>query len=253
MSLQIATSGAGPPLALVHGWGLGRGVWQGVLPALEARFTVHRVSLPGYDGTADSAGDFGALAGMLADALPADAGLCGWSLGGMLALAAAAARPGRFSRLVLVAATPRFLQADDWPAAQPAGDHEAFARAVAAAPAAALARFVNLFNRGDARSRDVIRALAPLRAAGPPPACVLARGLAWLRDVDLRGVVPRVGTPTLVVHGEADPLMPVAVGEWLTRTLPAARLERVAGAAHAPFLSDPARFVTAVTGFCAPP
>lgn len=253
MSLQVVTSGAGPDLALVHGWGLGRGVWQGVLPALEARFTVHRVSLPGYDGSAAAVGDFSAVAAALADAVPAGARLCGWSLGGMLVLAAAASHPGRFARLVLVAATPRFVQAEDWPAAQAAGDHDAFALAVAAAPAAALARFVTLCNRGDARSREIVRALAPLLAGRLPPAGVLAEGLAWLRDVDLRGVVPGIGTPTLVVHGAADPLMPVAVGEWLARTLPDARLERVAGAAHAPFLSDSARFAAAVTGFCTPP
>lgn len=252
MSLQIATSGAGPDLALVHGWGLGCGVWAEVLPALESRYTVHRVSLPGYDGSAADARDFTTTTAALADALPVGGALCGWSLGGMLALAAAALRPGRFRRLVLVAATPRFVQADDWQAAQTADAHDAFTRAVMDAQAAALARFVTLFNRGDVRAREISRGLAPLLAADVPAVNVLEQGLAWLRDVDMRGAVPGIGTPALVVHGTADPLMPCAVGEWLARTLPNGRLERIAGAAHAPFLSDPARFVAAVTGFCTP-
>ena len=58
MSLRVETSGAGPDLVLLHGWGLGAGAWDCVLPALAERFRVHRVSLPGYDGTPDDGGDF---------------------------------------------------------------------------------------------------------------------------------------------------------------------------------------------------
>ena len=50
MSLQISSCGNGPDLALVHGWGLGAGVWSGVADALAAHCRVHLVSLPGYAG-----------------------------------------------------------------------------------------------------------------------------------------------------------------------------------------------------------
>lgn len=256
MSLQVEHFGSGPDLALLHGWGLGAGAWNDVAGRLGERFRVHRVSLPGYDGSADDGRDFAQTALAVADALPAGSTLCAWSLGGMLALAAAAARPGHFARLVLVGTTPKFVQADDWPCAQVAENHATFTRAVAKAPAATLTRFVMLFNQGDDKARAVVRALTPLlvdrdSAAGLPPAPVLAKGLDWLRDADLRAAVPGIATPALVVHGDSDPLMPFAAGEWLAAQLPDARLERFPGSAHAPFLADPEHFVRALTDFCA--
>ncbi|MBI2305813.1 MAG: alpha/beta fold hydrolase [Rhodocyclales bacterium] len=254
MTLAVSTLGAaGPDLALLHGWGLGAGAWDGVAGLLAERFRVHRVSLPGYDGSADDGADFAHTAAAVTAALPAGTTLCGWSLGGMLALAAAAARPGHFARLVLVGTTPKFVQAEGWACAQEPENHATFTRAVAQNAAATLTRFVMLFNQGDDKARAVSRALTTLlvdNAAGLPPAPVLAKGLDWLRDVDLRATVPGVTTPTLVVHGGHDPLMPIAAGEWLAATLPDARLERFAGSAHAPFLADPAHFARALAGFC---
>lgn len=252
MTIVVSTTGAGPDLALLHGWGLGAGVWNGVAERLAGAFRVHRVSLPGYDGSDDDGGDFAQTAVAVANALPAGATLCGWSLGGMLALAAAAAQPGHFARLALVGSTPKFVQADGWPCAQPPANHAAFTRAVADAAEAALTRFVMLFNQGDDKARTVVRALMPL-LTGLPPAPVLAKGLAWLRDVDLRPTAPAIATPTLVMHGDNDPLMPVAAGEWLAANLPDARLERFAGSAHAPFLADPEHFVRALGDFCHEP
>lgn len=255
MSLHIVGSGNpdDPDLALLHGWGLGAGVWNEAAERLGERFRVHRVSLPGYDGSEDDGGDFASTAAALAAALPAGTTLCGWSLGGILALAAAAARPGHFARLVLVGSTPKFVQAADWPCAQPPANHAVFSRAVLKAAEATLTRFVMLFNQGDDKARAVVRALAPLVAAGLPPTPVLAKGLDWLRDVDLRAEVPGINVPTLVVHGENDPLMPLDAGKWLAANLPRARLECLAGCAHAPFLADPARFVQALTAFCHEP
>ena len=82
---------------------------------------------------------------------------------------------------------------------------------------------------------------------------MLAKGLDWLRDADLRAAVPGIVTPALIVHGDCDPLMPVAAGEWLAAQLPEARLERFAGSAHAPFLADPAHFARALGDFCGAP
>lgn len=251
MSLRVETSGAGPDLVLLHGWGLGAGAWDCVLPALAERFRVHRVSLPGYDGTPDDGGDFRQIATAIAATIPAGAMLCGWSLGGMLGIAAAATnRNAGPARLVLVGTTMRFVQDGEWTAAQTPASHDAFSAAVAADPATALRRFVMLFNQGDQRVRDVVRTLTRSLPGVPASTPVLLRGLDWLRDADLRSLLPKLTLPTLVLHGECDPLMPLAAGECLATTLPNARLEVYAGCAHAPFVSDPARFVARLAEFC---
>jgi pimeloyl-ACP methyl ester carboxylesterase len=44
--------------------------------------------------------------------------------------------------------------------------------------------------------------------------------------------LPRIGAPTLVIHGEADPLIPVAAAHDLARRIPGARLETIPGWGH---------------------
>lgn len=56
--------------------------------------------------------------------------------------------------------------------------------------------------------------------------------LAILADGSRVERLGRIEAPTLVIHGEADPLIPVAAAEDLVRRIPGARLERIARMAH---------------------
>lgn len=232
-----------PRLLFIPGWCLGRGPWLPTAAALGG--TV--IDLPGY-GSAPLVEDFDAAARALADNLAPGSILCGWSLGAMLALAAAAEAPDRVARLVLVGATASFVQREGWSHAMPPAVLAEFTAAVAADIEAMLPRFVGNFNRGDARAKAVSRELLA-GADARPPAATLATGLAWLRDVDLRPLAPAVATPTLIVHGAHDPLMPLPAAQALAALLPAARLEIFTDSAHAPFASDPAGFSARLAAF----
>jgi len=234
---------------LVAGWGFDSRAWQPVAERLAGDFRI------GYD----------------LDAVPAGAIVCGWSLGALRVLKKCEAlphpsrcsgpplrgvlRPSGWSavatRHILVAATPRFVQAPDWPCAQPPELLESFAAAVAADPQAALKRFAALMNQGDDHARDLTRRMHELLRERIADAATLAAGLAELRDTDLRKSVTATRHPTLLIHGERDPLMPLAAAEWLAAQLPDARLDVFAGAAHAPFLADPDRFARLVREFAA--
>jgi pimeloyl-ACP methyl ester esterase len=254
VNVQVTATGSGPDVALLHGWGLGSGVWETIAEALATTCRVHRVSLAGYDGQPADDLDFTATAAALADQLPAECTLCGWSLGGMLALSAAAQRPQRIGRLVLVSTTPHFVQEADWPHAQPPALLDTFRNAVAGDAKTTLTRFVMLFNQGDETdqggARAITRRLNPLLAGPLPDTQTLLRGLDWLGSADLRNALARIAQPTLVIHGDNDPLMPIAAATALAAALPNARLQQFAGAAHAPFIADPAAFVATVTAFC---
>lgn len=45
-------------------------------------------------------------------------------------------------------------------------------------------------------------------------------------------LLKRIAVPTLVIHGEADPLVPVAAGRELGKNIPGARLEIIPGMGH---------------------
>jgi proline iminopeptidase len=48
------------------------------------------------------------------------------------------------------------------------------------------------------------------------------------RAADLR----RVQVPTLVIHGDADPLIPIECGRDIARAIPSARMESIEGMGH---------------------
>ena len=231
------------PLVFLPGWCLGRGPLNAAIDALQGTI----FDLPGY-GEAPLITDFDAAVADLAARLQPGKTLAGWSLGAQLALAVAARAPEKIGKLLLVAGTASFVQRDGWPNAMPPEMLADFAANVAADVEAMLPRFVGGFNRGDARAKDVTRQL--LELADPrPPAATLATGLGWLRDVDLRPLAPLVKAPTLLFHGAADMLMPLAAAEALGALIPGARLEVLAGCAHAPFISRPDEFLARLQAF----
>lgn len=232
-----------PTLFFLPGWALGRGPLTTAVNALNGQF----VDLPGYRDT-PLINDFDRAVADIAARLPDGATLAGWSIGAQLALAIAARHPDKVGKLLLVAGTASFVQRDGWPHAMAPATLAEFAGAIRADAAGMLPRFVGGFNRGDAQAKEVTREI--LELADPlPSAEVLDGGLNWLRDVDLRPDAPQVRATTLLIHGEADPLMPPAAAQMLASLIPGAQLEVLAACAHAPFLSHADNFLAVARRF----
>ncbi len=178
--------------------------------------------------------------------------VCGWSLGGQVALRWAQREPQKIERLILVASTPRFVQAEDWPHALSVEILEGFADSLQRSYQQTLKRFLSLQMRGSDNERETLAHLRDvLFSRGEPDLSALQFGLDTLRDTDLRRALPEVMLPTLVIAGERDTLMPHGAAEYLASQLPNGRLVTIKGAAHAPFLSHPEMFVEQVKGFLA--
>lgn len=249
MTLAIHTNGDGPNLTLVHGWGLGSGALHNLAQALGEHFTVNRVDLPGYgDSPLVESQTLDIVADMLAATLPPRAMLCGWSLGAMVCLACAARHPRLVARLVLVGATASFAVREGWLEAMSEAQLDEFRAALKADSARQLKRFASLIHQGAIQPREAQRYLgaSATLAAGD---VALAASLELLAQSDLRPLLDAVRQPVLLVHGDADPLMPLAAAERLMMFLPDARLDVFGGSAHAPFATDPARFVDGVRRF----
>jgi pimeloyl-[acyl-carrier protein] methyl ester esterase len=248
MSLFVETRGAGPDLVLIHGWGLDGAVWGPLAERLAVRRRLWIVDLPGHGRSPPGAGGF-TLAGAaraVTQAVPADAAWLGWSLGALVAMAAAlggAAVPG----LVLVGATPRFTRAPDWPHGVEPAVLEAFAVDLARDPEATLQRFLALQTRGAEGARATLRALraGSLRRGAPHPQA-LRGGLEVLRTCDLRACLADLAVPVTAIAGERDTLVPAAASAALAAAVPHGRCTVIPGAGHVPFLSHPGAFVRAL-------
>jgi pimeloyl-[acyl-carrier protein] methyl ester esterase len=228
-----------PVLALVHGWAMNARVFDALAAMLAADFEVRVLDLPGHGGRADVADNtLRGWADDLAQQLPDNTVLLGWSLGGQVAMRAALDHPTKIARLVLLASTPKFVATQDWACGMAPADLLAFGAALQADPQATLLRFLSLQTRGMPGQKGLLQALRQTLLTAPVASGeALAAGLAILRDTDLREELPRLAQPTLVLHGVLDTLTPPAAGAWLAETLPATRHLEFERSAHAPHLS----------------
>lgn len=252
--LHVESIGDGPPLVLLHGWAMHGGVWAALPESLAHRFRVHVVDLPGHGRSAPIEPlTIDAIVSVLARRFEAEDDaltLVGWSFGAMVAIAWALATPDRIARLVLLGATPRFVATNDWPHAMDAQTLRRFHDELRVAYRLTLNRFLALQVHGSEHAHAVLAALRErLFSRGEPAPRVLESGLELLASTDLRSRVPAVAAPTLIVAGDRDALTPIGASEWLAGAMPHARLARIEGAAHAPFLSHPREFREAIDGF----
>ncbi len=168
----------------------------------------------------------------------ASAHLVGMSLGAYLAQMAALQHAGRLRALVLLGAEPLGWDGPPLPHIAPAfmehfermgtldwGDPrqvEDFLLGVARLCAGTR----HAFDEAEARAR-----IAADLARSPSPASAFNHGALQTR-LDWNGRYRAIGQPTLVLHGEQDPILPLENGRALAVGIPNARLEVLEGIGH---------------------
>ncbi len=244
-------------LVLIHGWGMHGGVWQPLLERLSPHVCMHVVDLPGMGFSQPIEPVYlDAVAESLLQVLPDAADMCGWSLGGLVAMRLALLQPERVRRLVLVGSTPCFVNRHAQNGRQPwqhgvdaAVFHE-FAGQVGADYHATLLKFLTLQCMGSTDSKNTIKQLRASFTERPAPAAkTLQDALSMLLENDLREEIAALQKPALLIHGDRDNLAPVGAAHWMSQQLPIADLRVIAGASHAPFLSHPEQFSEALLQF----
>jgi pimeloyl-[acyl-carrier protein] methyl ester esterase len=197
-------------------------VWDGLPEAVADGRRTTRIELPGHGASPfDPAWtDRAAWARACLDAAPERAVWLAWSLGALVALEAALMAPERVTALVLVTATPCFVQAPDWPAAMPGATLDRFHDGLLVDPPGTLHRFLALQVKGSDAARETLRLLrAELSLRPAPNPAALAVGLDLLRDGDLRARLPGLACPSLWLFGERDTLVPAAAAEGVAALL----------------------------------
>ena len=235
--LHTETRGEGPELVLLHGWGMHSGVWGAWQDLLCERFRVTAVDLPGH-GLSAYSGErgLGDWADQVLAVAPRRARWVGWSLGGLVAMAAAQQDAPRLRGVVLLASTPRFVVAHDWPMAMAASLLVDVAQQLATQPERTLKRFVALQLQGSDGAGEALRELrARLRSRPDADAAALQAGLVLLREADLRPVLRTSSVPLHWLLGAHDRLIPAGV----RHAFPALQAQVIDTAGHAPFLSHP--------------
>lgn len=229
-------------LVLIHGWGFSRAIWSPLTERL-AGLPTAIPELPGHGGQPDGAAlaDAAAAARAIRQQLPA--GLrepvwVGWSLGALVALAAARQWSGP-QRLVLLCGTPRFAAAADWPCALEPAALAGFGAELERDRAGLERRFAALCAQGTNPSGPLRRGLREALSERPAALDGLRAGLAALARTDLRTDWAGLDAPVGAWLAQDDALVPAGVADALQHLRPDARIRRVPGG-HATWLEDPA-------------
>ncbi len=245
--VNVWSKGAGAPVLFLHGYER----HPGGASFLERLAEDHRVYAPEQPGYGSSVGfehvdDLLDLV-LFYRSLVASWGVeqidvIGHSTGGMIAAELAVIAPRLVRRLVLVDAFGLWI--DDEPAADPFG-----------APGKVLAaKWHNPEARPDPEPTIFVA------DADDPQGAVLfeaqnratATKFMWpIAERGLRRRLRYLDTPTLVMHGISDGLLPMAYAEELTGLVDGAELVRIADAGHYPMIEQEDAFLAAVTAFLA--
>jgi 3-oxoadipate enol-lactonase len=240
-----------PPVLLLMGLAYPAAMWFRLVPALADRYRVLRLDNRGAGLTGDVPGAPYTVETMAGDALAVlDAAdveqtqVVGISMGGLIAQELALAAPERVTSLCLMATHPGIAHAVLNP--------EALAlvtrgRAQMTPQEAAEASIP--FNYASSTPRKRIEEDWAVRfplACSPAGYTAQVQGtLGWTRWDDL----PSLTTPTLVLHGDSDALVPPENGEKLVERIPGAEYVTVAGANHVLMTDQPEQVEKVLLGW----
>lgn len=260
--LHVEDSGGdGRPVILIHGWPLSGAAWEKQVPALtEAGYRVITYDRRGFGQSEKPESGYrydtlaADLARLIEDRGLRDVTLVGFSMGGgEVARYVANHGEGRLHSIVFAAAVPPFLmKTDDNPDGPLTGDA---AKQMEDGLRADRETFFDGFTRMffsangvlEVSEEDRQKAIALAKQSSQTAAlgCMEAFG-----TTDFRADLARVTVPTLVIHGDADAIVPLESSGALTHErVPGSELVVIAGGPHGLNVSHPDAFNAALLAF----
>lgn len=256
----------GPVVLLVHGMAGSSSTWTATMRLLAPHATLIAPDLPGHGRSSKPRGDYslGAFASFLRDLVTAlgheRVTVVGQSLGGGVAMQFSYQYPERVERMVLVGSGG--LGEDVMPVLK-----------VLAAPGVDLLMPVAFLPAFRDAGNAIGRALSKVGLRPSPQAFEMWRSYAALVDPEtrtafvhtLRAVIDTRGqrisahdklylsarVPSMIVWGDADPVIPVAHAHAAQESIPGCRLEIIEGCGHFPHVEAPDRFADLIADFLA--
>jgi non-heme chloroperoxidase len=233
--------GAGPPVVLLHGWCLSRGMWMYAEESLRAHNTVITPDLPGFGDSAALAGPYvleryaTAVLELLEELKLEKAVLVGFAFGAAVAMTAAARDDTRIGGLALIGVPSAAHAAYDKMPRAMRRDWPEFARRSAIA-----------ICKGPVSDASLAW-LASMFASTPLPVALETGAL--LGEFEPVDIAADVHVRSLFFHGEHDDVVPSTISQQCADRMTNARVEIVPGAGHLVPIDRTTEFGAALRSF----
>lgn len=246
----------GPTIIFAHGFGTDQNAWTKVS---EAFLDNYRIIL--FDNVGGGASDPEAFSPNKYDSLKAyvddlidicidydvkDAIMIGHSVSGMIGLLTAIQRPEFFSKLILVGASPRYLNDVDYFGGFEQQDLDALFDTMANNYFAWVSGFSAAAMANPENPHLAENFAASLNAIRPDIAQSVARVIF---QSDYRSELPKLDKPTLLIQAKEDIAVPLDVAEYLNKQIAKSKLEVVNAYGHFPHMSAPDEIINSVKNF----
>jgi pimeloyl-ACP methyl ester carboxylesterase len=240
IQLAYTRRGKGTPLVLIHGFPLDHHLWDEVMPLLEDRFHLILPDLRGFgeSGTVDSfyaMEDYASdLAGLLDHLGIQQAAIAGHSMGGYVALAFVRLFPERVRGLALVASQV-LADSEERKQARYKSAAEVAEHGIGSVVETMAPKFT---------SDERLQVFARESMERQPPAAYIGALKAMAERVDSTPLLSSLRDPqgsalhfpVVLIHGDADSLIPIDRAREVKAALPQAHLVEISGAGHMPMM-----------------
>ena len=246
-------------MLFAHGFGCDQTLWRFVAPSFEDDFRVVTFDYVGAGASDRSAYDpkrYATLNGYAEDILEIcraldlrDVVLVGHSVSATVAILASIADPERFTDLILVTPSPRYI--DDLPEYRGGFSHADIDGLLQMMDVNAMgwAEFLAPIVMGNPDRPELTADLQTTFCSIDP---VMARQFAEVTfRADNRADLHRVTTPSLILQCSNDAVAPREVGEYMHRELPGSELAVINAIGHCPHVSHPAETISLIRSYLA--
>jgi sigma-B regulation protein RsbQ len=251
---NVHVLGEGPRTMLfAHGFGCDQSMWRFLVPAFERDY---RLVLFDYVGSGKSdraaydAEKYSSLDGYAQDVLDVAAALdlrdaifVGHSVSGMVGVLAATREPSRFSKLVLVSPSPRYINDDGYVGGFERADIAGLLELMDKNYLGWASFLAPLVMKNDEHPELTAELQESFCSTDPNIARRFAETTFY---ADNRADVAGVPVPSLILQCAEDAIAPTEVGRWLHRSMPASTLKLMRATGHCPHMSHPEETIAAM-------
>jgi sigma-B regulation protein RsbQ len=244
------------PMLFAHGFGCDQNMWRFMVPAFEKDY---RIVLFDYVGSGKSdlnaydAERYSTLEGYAQDVLDVchaldltDVIFVGHSVSGMVGVLAANREPERFSHLVMVGPSPRYINDPPYVGGFEKKDIDELLDTMEKN----YIGWANFLAPAIMKNPDRPELAGELAESFCSTDPVIARRFAEATFLsDKRADLPRVKVPSLVLQCSEDIIAPLSVGDFLHEKLPQSTLHVLAATGHCPHMSHPEETIQAVRSY----